>query len=110
MRTAAQILVDQLVVHGVDTAYCVPGESYLGVLDGLGQARVALYTTRHEAAAANMAEAHGKHAGPGLLLPGGDPPRPPRWARAGPAGVVQAPTRGGPGEHGRGLRQAHGPA
>jgi Thiamine pyrophosphate enzyme, N-terminal TPP binding domain len=62
-RTAAQILVDQLLVHGVDTAYCVPGESYLDVLDGLGQSTVALYTTRHEAAAANMADAYGKLTG-----------------------------------------------
>lgn len=69
MRKAAQILVDQLLVHGVDTAYCVPGESYLGVLDALGQAGVALYTTRHEAAAANMAEAYGKLTGrPGICL------------------------------------------
>src|SRR6478736_3448589 len=68
-RTAAQILVDQLLVHGVDTAYCVPGESYLGVLDALGQAGVSLYTTRHEAAAANMADAYGKLTGrPGICL------------------------------------------
>src|SRR4029079_3210213 len=69
MRTAAQILVDQLVVHGVDTAYCVPGESYLGVLDALGDSPIRLYTTRHEAAAANMAEAYGKLPGrPGICL------------------------------------------
>ena len=36
-RTAAQILVDQLLVHGVDTAFCVPGESYLGVIDAIGE-------------------------------------------------------------------------
>ena len=34
-RTAAQILVDALKIHGVDTAFCVPGESYLAVLDAL---------------------------------------------------------------------------
>lgn len=69
MRTAARILVDQLLVHGVDTAYCVPGESYLGVLDALGQSGVSLYTTRHEAAAANMADAYGKLTGrPGICL------------------------------------------
>src|SRR4051812_45259499 len=68
-RTAARILVDQLLVHGVDTAYCVPGESYLGVLDALGQAGVSLYTTRHEAGAANMADAYGKLTGrPGICL------------------------------------------
>jgi len=68
-RTAARILVDQLLVHGVDTAYCVPGESYLGVLDAIGDSPIRLYTTRHEAAAANMAEAYGKLTGrPGLCL------------------------------------------
>ena len=69
MRTAARILVDQLVVHGVDTAYCVPGESYLDVLDALGDTDIHLITTRHEAAAANMAEAYGKLTGrPGICL------------------------------------------
>ena len=41
-RTAARILVDQLLVHGVDTAYCVPGESYLGVLDAIGDSPIRL--------------------------------------------------------------------
>jgi acetolactate synthase-1/2/3 large subunit len=68
-RTAARILVDQLLVHGVDTAYCVPGESYLGVLDAIGDSPIRLITTRHEAAAANMAEAYGKLTGrPGVCL------------------------------------------
>jgi acetolactate synthase-1/2/3 large subunit len=68
-RTAARILVDQLLVHGVDTAYCVPGESYLGVLDAIGQTPIRLVTTRHEAGAANMADAYGKLTGrPGLCL------------------------------------------
>ena len=35
MRTGGQILVDQLKVHNVDTAFCVPGESYLAALDAL---------------------------------------------------------------------------
>jgi acetolactate synthase-1/2/3 large subunit len=69
IRTAARILVDQLVVHGVDTAYCVPGESYVAVLEATGQSPIRLYTTRHEAAAANMAEAYGKLTGrPGVCL------------------------------------------
>src|SRR5262245_7080692 len=69
VRTAAQILVDQLLVHGVDTAYCVPGESYLGVLDAIGQTKIRLVTTRHEAGAANMADAYGKLTGrPGVCL------------------------------------------
>jgi acetolactate synthase I/II/III large subunit len=69
VRTSAQILVDQLLVHGVDTAYCVPGESYIAVLEAIGQSDIRLYTTRHEAAAANMAEAYGKLTGrPGVCL------------------------------------------
>ncbi|HSS72605.1 MAG TPA: thiamine pyrophosphate-binding protein, partial [Gaiellaceae bacterium] len=62
-RTAAQILVDQLLVHGVDTAFCVPGESYLGVIDAIGESPIRLFTTRHEAGAANMADAYGKLTG-----------------------------------------------
>ena len=31
--SAARALVDQLLINGVDRAYCVPGESYLSVLD-----------------------------------------------------------------------------
>jgi acetolactate synthase-1/2/3 large subunit len=68
-RTAARILVDQLLVHGVDTAFCVPGESYLGVLDAIGDSPIRLFTTRHEAGAANMADAYGKLTGrPGICL------------------------------------------
>ena len=32
-RTGGEILIDQLVVHGVRHAFCVPGESYLAVLE-----------------------------------------------------------------------------
>jgi acetolactate synthase-1/2/3 large subunit len=68
-RTGAQILVDQLVVHGVDTAFCVPGESYIAVLDALRDAPIRLVVARHEAGAANMAEAYGKLTGkPGVCL------------------------------------------
>ena len=35
MTTAAELLVQALVEHGVDRAFCVPGESYLNVLDAL---------------------------------------------------------------------------
>ena len=56
-RTGGQVLVDQLLIHGADTAYCVPGESYLEVLDALHdvQDRFTLINARHEAGAANMA-------------------------------------------------------
>jgi acetolactate synthase-1/2/3 large subunit len=69
MRSGGRLLVDQLVVHGVDIAFCVPGESYLDVLDAFHDAPIRLVTCRHEAAAANMAEAYGKLTGrPGVCL------------------------------------------
>jgi acetolactate synthase-1/2/3 large subunit len=52
-------------------AFCVPGESYLEVLDTLHDVpdRIRLINARHEAGAANMAEAYGKLTGkPGLCL------------------------------------------
>ncbi len=71
LRTGGQILVDQLKIHGADLAFCVPGESYLAVLDALYDAReqIKLITCRHEAGAANMAEAYGKLTGkPGICF------------------------------------------
>ena len=68
-RSGARILVDQLVVHGVDTAFCVPGESYVAVLDALRDAPIRLVVARHEAGAANMAEAYAKLTGrPGICF------------------------------------------
>jgi acetolactate synthase I/II/III large subunit len=70
-RTGGQILVDQLIIHGADLAFCVPGESYLPVLDALygARERIELITCRHESGAANMAEAYGKLTGtPGLCF------------------------------------------
>ena len=71
LRSGGQILVDQLKIHGADLAFCVPGESYLAVLDALYDAReqIKLITCRHEAGAANMAEAYGKLTGrPGICF------------------------------------------
>jgi acetolactate synthase-1/2/3 large subunit len=70
-RTGGQILVDQLKIHGADLAFCVPGESYLAVLDALYDARatIRLIVCRHEGGAANMAEAYGKLTGrPGICF------------------------------------------
>ena len=70
-RTGAQILVDQLRIHGVDTAYCVPGESYLAVLDALydAQKQIRLVVCRQEGGAAYMADAYGKLTGrPGICF------------------------------------------
>ena len=69
-RTGAQILVDQLRIHGADTVFCVPGESYLAVLDALYDANsIGLVTCRQEGGATMMAEAYGKLTGrPGIAM------------------------------------------
>ena len=69
--TGGELVVQSLLTHGVERAYCVPGESYLAVLDALYAARerLDLIVCRHEAGAANMAEAYGKMTGrPGVCL------------------------------------------
>ncbi len=60
--TGGQILIRELLARGVDTIFCVPGESYLAALDAIHEAgdRITLVVCRHEAGAANMAEAWGK--------------------------------------------------
>ena len=71
MRSGGQLLADQLIVHGADIAFGVPGESYIGLLDGIyaHRDRLRLITARHEGGAANMAEAYGKLTGrPGICL------------------------------------------
>ena len=69
MRTGGEILVDQLVVHGVRHVFCVPGESYLAALDAFHDRDIALTVCRHESAAAIMAEAVGKTTGrPGICF------------------------------------------
>ncbi len=68
-RHGGKLLVDQLAVHGAEIAFCVPGESYLAVLDGLFDSPVRLIVCRHEVGAANMADAYGKLTGrPGVCL------------------------------------------
>ena len=70
-RTGGQILIDQLIVHGVDTIFCVPGESYLAALDAMYDARdrMRLIVCRQEGGAAYMAEAYGKLTGrPGICF------------------------------------------
>src|SRR6476619_4841592 len=69
-RPGGRLLVDALRVHGVDRLFCVPGESYLDVLDALYDTpQIAVIVARHEGAAANMAEADGKLTGrPGICF------------------------------------------
>ena len=70
-NTAARRLVETLVMNGIDRVFCVPGESYLAVLDALADVRdrIQVIACRHEAGAANMAEAYGKLTGrPGVCM------------------------------------------
>jgi acetolactate synthase-1/2/3 large subunit len=68
-RTGGQILVQQLITHGVEQLFCVPGESYLAVLDALHDADIGVTVCRQEGGAAMMAEAQGKLTGrPGICF------------------------------------------
>jgi acetolactate synthase I/II/III large subunit len=68
-RTGGRILVDQLIVHGVDHLFCVPGESYLAALDALHDAAINVTVCRQEGGAAMMADAYGKLTGrPGICF------------------------------------------
>ncbi len=68
-RTGGRILVDQLAIHGVTDVFCIPGESYLAVLDALHDAQVRVTVCRQEGGAAMMAEAVGKLTGrPGICM------------------------------------------
>ena len=68
-RSGGQILVDALNIHGVDTAFGVPGESYLDVLDALHDSSIRFIINRQEGGAAFMAEAYGKLTGkPGICF------------------------------------------
>jgi acetolactate synthase-1/2/3 large subunit len=59
-RTGGEVLIDQLVTHGIEHVFCVPGESYIAALDALHNRPIALTTCRQEGGAAIMAEAVGK--------------------------------------------------
>jgi acetolactate synthase-1/2/3 large subunit len=69
-RTGGRILVDQLLAQGCDRIFCVPGESYLAVLDALHDSpAIDLVVCRQEGGAAYMAEADGKLTGrPGICF------------------------------------------
>ena len=68
-RSGGEILVDQLLVHGVRHAFCVPGESYLAALDAFHDRPIELTVCRQEGGAAIMAEAAGKLTGrPGICF------------------------------------------
>jgi acetolactate synthase I/II/III large subunit len=69
VRTGGRIVVDQLELNAADLAFCLPGESFLAVLDALYDSSIRLVSCRHEQGAANAAEAYGKLTGrPGICL------------------------------------------
>ena len=70
-KTGAQILVNCLLKHLVDKVFCVPGESYLAVLDALydQKHKINVINANHESGASNMAESYGKLTGkPGVAF------------------------------------------
>jgi acetolactate synthase I/II/III large subunit len=70
-RTGARLLVDQLLIQGVNHAFCVPGESYLGVLDALhdNAPAIRLIVNRHESGSVFMADAYARLTGqPGVVF------------------------------------------
>ena len=68
-RSGGRILVDQLQIQGVERLTCVPGESFLAVLDALHDASIDVLVCRQEGGAAIMAEAYGKLTGrPGICF------------------------------------------
>ncbi|MEP6657466.1 MAG: thiamine pyrophosphate-binding protein [Betaproteobacteria bacterium] len=70
-RSGGEILVANLLAQGATHAFCVPGESFLPVLDALYpvRERLSLLVCRQEGGAAYMAEAYGKLTGrPGIVF------------------------------------------
>lgn len=66
--TVGALIVRSLVAHGIDRVFCVPGESYLGLLDALhGRADIDTVVCRHESGAGFMALADARLTGrPGV--------------------------------------------
>jgi acetolactate synthase-1/2/3 large subunit len=68
MHTVGELIVESLVAHGIDRIFCVPGESYLALLDALyGRTDIDTVVCRHEAGAGFMALADARLTGrPGV--------------------------------------------
>ena len=117
-RTGGRILADALVRNGVERAFCVPGESYLALLDALYDGPIAVTVCRQEGGAAMAAEAWGKLTGrPGIVMatrgPGatnasaglhvGRQDSTPMILLLGQVGAADARPRGLPGDRGKAL-------
>ena len=69
LKSGARLLVDGLEANGIERVFCVPGESYLAVLDALVDSPIEIVLARQESGAAMMAEATGKLTGrPGICF------------------------------------------
>ncbi|TIL42718.1 thiamine pyrophosphate-binding protein [Mesorhizobium sp.] len=69
MKTGGQLIVEALEANGTDRIYCVPGESYLAVLDALHDSPIRTIVCRQEGGAAMMADCHGRLTGkPGICF------------------------------------------
>ena len=69
IKSGGELVVDALEAHGVKQLFCVPGESYLEVLDALHDSPINVTSARQEGGAAMMAEAWGKlHGTPGICF------------------------------------------
>ena len=70
MMTGAQAIIECLKIEGITKVFCVPGESYLPVLDALYQeSTIDLISARHEGGASFMAEGYAKAKGkPGIVM------------------------------------------
>ena len=69
MKEAGSLLVELLENQKVDRVFCVPGESYLSVMNGLQDTSIETILCKHEGAASIMAEADGKLTGrPGIAF------------------------------------------
>ncbi|ASP37103.1 thiamine pyrophosphate-binding protein [Labrenzia sp. VG12] len=68
-KTGGALLVEALERHGAERVFCVPGESYLAVLDALYDADIPVTVCRQEGGAAMMADTYGKLTGkPGICM------------------------------------------
>ncbi|CUX13691.1 Thiamine pyrophosphate protein [Agrobacterium deltaense Zutra 3/1] len=68
-RTGGQLIVEALKANGVSRVSCVPGESYLAVLDALYESGIETLVCRQEGGAAMMADTWGRLTGePGICM------------------------------------------
>jgi acetolactate synthase-1/2/3 large subunit len=69
MKTGGELIVEALKANGVSRVSCVPGESYLAVLDALYESGIEVLVCRQEGGAAMMADSWGRLTGePGICM------------------------------------------